>query len=76
MLFVGVLDAFFVDAEGRLDRLVLQGVSRRPLANDQPRQGTEPADIARFYATDGDSFVLRYSEAITLHIQYVKLTAE
>jgi hypothetical protein len=30
----------------------------------------------RFYPIDGDNFVLRYSEAITLNVQYVKLTAE
>jgi hypothetical protein len=77
VLFVGVLDEFYVDAEGQLDRLVLQGVSRRPIANDKVRDGAGPSnDIDRFYAIDGDSFVLRYSEAITLNVQYVKLTAD
>lgn len=77
ILYVGVLDEFFVDAGGQLDRLVLQGVARRPLANDKPAPGSEkPDDGERFYEIDGDSFVLRYSEAITLNVQYVKLTAE
>lgn len=77
MLYVGVLDEFFVDSEGQLDRLVLQDVARRPIANDKSRPGAEPIDEDnRFYEIDGDSFVLRYSEAITLNIQYVKLTAE
>jgi hypothetical protein len=69
MLYTGVLDSFFFDAEGQLDRLVLQGVSRRPLANDK----TVVDDATRFYPVDGDSFVLRYSEMITLNVQYVHL---
>jgi hypothetical protein len=69
MLYTGVLDSFYFDAEGQLDRLVLQGVSRRPLANDK----TIVDDADRFYPVDGDSFVLRYSEMITLNVQYVHL---
>lgn len=77
MLYVGVLDEFFVDSGGQLDRLVLQGVARRPIANDKSQPGSEEThDTERFYEIDGDSFVLRYSEAITLNVQYVKLTAE
>jgi len=75
VLYVGVLDEFYVDAEGQLDRLVLQGVARRPIADDKTA-GVVEAPEARFYAVDGDSFVLRYSEAITLNIQYVRLTPE
>lgn len=79
VLYVGVLDEFYVDSEGQLDRLVLQNVARRPLskdksvaeANDGNVVGTE---LARFYEVDGDSFVLRYSETITLNIQYVTLS--
>ncbi len=77
-LYIGVLDDFHFDSEGQLDRLILQKVSRRPIADDKPpeneRNGTEEL---RFYPIDGDNFVLRYSEAITLNVQYVKLmTAE
>lgn len=74
VLYVGVLDEFYVDAEGQLDRMVLQGVSRRPVAAD--RSGRAEEELERFYQVDGDSFVLRYSEAITLNIQYVRLTSE
>jgi hypothetical protein len=76
VLYVGVLDDFYFDSEGKLDRLILQKVSRRPIASDKP--ATQPADgqnEQRFYPIDGDNFVLRYSEAITLNVQYVKLTA-
>jgi len=76
VLYVGVLDEFYVDAEGQLDRLVLQGVARRPIAADKTGTADAVAPETRFYAVDGDSFVLRYSEAITLNIQYVRLTPE
>lgn len=72
MLYTGVLDNFYFDAEGQLDRLVLQGVSRRPLAKDKTA-ADEGREASRFYPVDGDSFVLRYSEMITLNVQYVHL---
>lgn len=80
VLYVGVLDEFYVDSEGQLDRLVLQNVARRPLSKDKPAaESSENANsdtgAVRFYEVDGDSFVLRYSEAITLNIQYVRLSA-
>ncbi len=67
-LYVGILADFFFDPDGHLDRLVLENVSRRPLANDR----TDGED-QRFYRIDGDYFVIRYTEAITLNVQYVKL---
>lgn len=74
ILYVGVLNEFHVDAEGQLDRLVLESVVRRPIGADkgQAASGSGVAQ-SRFYDVDGDSFVLRYSEAITLNIEYVRL---
>lgn len=73
VLYVGVLDDFFFTSDGKLDRLVLQGVARRPLSADKTKNDS---DAQRFYEIDGDSFVLRYSEAKTLNVQYIKLTPE
>jgi hypothetical protein len=56
--------------------VVLQGVARRPISADKPVAANALAAETRFYAVDGDSFVLRYSEAITLNIQYVRLAPE
>ena len=76
VLYVGILDEFYVDAEGQLDRLVLQGVARRPISSDKKAGQTKASQDNRFYNVDGDSFVLRYSEVITLNIQYVRLTPD
>jgi hypothetical protein len=70
-LFLGYLDDYFIDAEGKLDRLVLEVVQRRPIAADK---GNGADDSQRFYAIDGDSFVLRYDQVITLNVRYVKLS--
>lgn len=77
VLYTGILDEFFVDADGKLDRLVLQQVMRRPLSSDKVATTPNAADnSARFYQVDGDYFVLRYSEAITFNVQYIKLASE
>lgn len=74
-LYTGVLEDFFFDQDGGLDRLVLSNVARRQLESDKSlaTDASEDSVQERFYAVDGDYFVLRYSEAITLNIQYVKL---
>lgn len=86
-LFTGYLTDYFLNTDGTLDRLVLENVMRRPLGKDKNASpvaatasttdsGPDPVpkndDAARFYPVDGDYFVLRYSEAITLNIKYVK----
>lgn len=71
-LYTGLLDEYFTDQTGDLDRLILQQVMRRPLSADKnPAGGTD--GLERFYPVDGDYFVLRYREAITLNIEYIKL---
>lgn len=70
-LYVGFLEDFFFSPDGQLDRLVLQGVARRPMQDDMPVVEDE-----RFYPIEGDYFVLRYAEAITLNIQYLVLQDE
>lgn len=76
-LYTGILEDFFIDQDGTLDRLVLSNVSRRQMSSDRAMldDGTLYGE-ERFYPVEGDYFVLRYSEAITLNIQYVKLEEE
>lgn len=74
-LYTGILDEYFLTQEGDLDRLILQQVMRRPFAKDKVDDGT-PTEATRFYSIDGDYFVLRYSEAITLNVEYIQLATE
>lgn len=72
ILFTGILGDFFLDKDGNLDRVVLKEVMRRPLSKDKDGEAEGP-QLERFYPIEGDYFVLRYSEAITLNIEYIKL---
>jgi hypothetical protein len=66
----GFVADFFVKPNGELDRIVLELADRRPLEADKDTPGASVSE--RYYQIDGDSFVLRYSEAITLNVQYVE----
>jgi hypothetical protein len=66
ILYRGVLDDFFFDPQGQLERLVLENVSRRPLDQDRGPGDEEE----QFYAVEGDYFVIRYADATTLNIEY------
>ena len=72
ILYVGILEDFFVDQEGSLDRIVLSDTMRRPITADKNLAGGA-ADPYRFYSIDGDYFVLRYSEVTTMNVEYIKL---
>jgi hypothetical protein len=71
VLYTGFLEDFVVTPEGELDRIVLSGVTRRPL--DLDKEMADETAAERFYPIEGDYFVLRYSEAITLNIKYISL---
>ncbi|MDB6000397.1 MAG: hypothetical protein JWP52_2096 [Rhizobacter sp.] len=74
VLYTGILEDFFLDPEGRLDRLVLQQTMRRPMNADKASwDGGDEAAQEWFYPIEGDYFVLRYAEAITLNIEYISL---
>jgi hypothetical protein len=70
IMFTGVLADFFFNADGQLDRLVLENVLRRPFIKDE--QVGSAADEG-FFPIEGDYFVVKYDEVITLNIQYIQL---
>lgn len=90
-LYSGLLEEYFCDQSGNLDRMVLRWVMRRtldkdkkiaiPLGSDTGESspqlaGQEVANLgedSRFYPIDGDYFVLRYSETLTLNFEYLNL---
>lgn len=77
VLYTGFLDDFYLDEDGVLDRMILQGVTRRPFDADKTTaSGLDSSSLERFYTVDGDYFVLRYSEAITLNIEYIKFESQ
>lgn len=81
-LFTGILSRYFLDERGELDRLILVNTQRRSVAEDRATNkdgatadgnASHPDTLAaeRFYGIQGDYFVLRYQEIITLNIRYL-----
>jgi hypothetical protein len=78
-LYTGVLVEYFLDDQGQLNRLVLASAARRQLSDDQASEGGADRDQPlvyeeRFYPIEGDYFVLRYSEVLTLNVRYLDLS--
>jgi hypothetical protein len=82
-LYTGVLEKYFLNGDGQLERIVLSAVSRRCLSLDRIESvsdnlSEEPIDDeelarqyqSRFYPIEGHYFVLRYAEIKTLNVQY------
>ena len=69
-LYDGILSDYVMDSEGKLDYLVLSNVTRWNLEDfDKSKNNQELQATA--YSIDGNYFVLRYSETVTLNIRYV-----
>jgi hypothetical protein len=74
VLYRGTLEEWFTNPDdGQLDRLVLSAAARRPFDRDKPSETTEADETERFYAIDGDYFVLRYEHTLSLNVQYVRI---
>jgi hypothetical protein len=71
-LYMGVLEDFYFNKEGNLDRLVLGQASRRILQHDKGKAKEQE----RFYPINGHYFVLKYSEIKSLNIEYFNVSED
>jgi len=69
VLYVGYLEDYEFDRQGMLERLILSNVQRRPLASDK---SADDDGRNRYYPIDGDYFVIKYADVVTLNIRYLK----
>lgn len=75
-LYTGLLSDYRLTDKGELDRLVVSSAARRRLENDRSPDNTTlfPLyDLTRFYQIEGDYFVLRASEWVTLNVKFLVL---
>jgi len=68
-LYTGFVKDFFFDKEGHLDRVILENTERRKMSDDKIPTSTDN----RYYKIEGNYFVLRYSEMVTVNLKYVCL---
>lgn len=83
-LYQGLLEEYYFDEYGKLERVVLSAVSRRRFGNEYDADLSEKATSEsvhagaggpeeRFYPIEGHYFVLRYSEIMTLNVRYISV---
>lgn len=68
-LYRGFVYDFFFDTNGNLDRVVLMDTDRRDLSKDKKSDDGE--DEERYYNVEGDYFILRCSEMVTVNLYYI-----
>jgi hypothetical protein len=74
-LYRGVVEQYYFDRSGNLDRVLLALAARRDLSDDRaPDQQHQVEGDSRYYGIEGDFFVLRYSEMKTICIEYFVLS--
>ena len=76
-LYIGILSAFDLDAQGNLKTVRLTKPYRRELTKDKEGKICEtcqPRDFEeRFYKIDGDYLILEYSNITSFNIAFVKI---
>jgi hypothetical protein len=77
-LYRGIVDDFFFDKTGSLDRVVLRLAHRRALSDDRKaeQEFSEEEINKRYYNIEGDFFLLKYSEMSTLSVDFVFIEDE
>lgn len=76
-IYRGIVDDFFFDRQGNLDRFVLLQAHRRVLGADRdtevPEAPIPEGDHSRYYPILGNFLVVQYKHVKTLNIEYFKL---
>jgi hypothetical protein len=73
-LYYGVLEDFYLDSDGQLNRVVLSGAMRRPIASDASE--TTTSSTTRFYEIKGDRLILKYEDIKNINIEYLYIIEE
>lgn len=73
-LYYGVLEDFYLDSNGQLNRVVLSGAMRRPIESDDSESTTPPT--TRFYEIKGDRLILKYEDIKNINIEYLYIIEE
>lgn len=71
-LYRGILQDYYYNKEGQLERIVLQQALRRALVNDRNIDCCEsdPENDDRFYHIKGDFLIINYSDIVTMNVDY------
>jgi len=89
VLYWGVLADYFFDADGSLEKIVLERAQRRDMSDDdeslkggddssdsEQESRKRPIEDERFYPIRGHFLIIRYQDVINLNIEYLRLPEE
>ncbi|MBB1300993.1 hypothetical protein H5183_06560 [Pseudoalteromonas sp. SR44-8] len=76
-LYYGLLEDFYLDSNGQLDRVVLVDAMRRPIESDEmSTDDLQNSGSQRFYEIKGDRLILKYEDIKNINIEYLYITEE
>lgn len=71
-LFYGILEDFYLDPDGQLDRVVLSDARRRRIESDNIVSNTSPdSSDTRFYKIKGERLILKYENINNINVEYL-----
>lgn len=88
-LYYGILEDFYLDKNGQLDRIILSDVYRRKIDKDKIESTTKIVDENakdftsinneneqkdRLYQIEGDRLILKYNNLANINIEYLYVT--
>jgi hypothetical protein len=89
VLYWGVLADYFFDADGSLEKIVLERAQRRDMSDDdeslkggddssdnEQESRRTPIEDERFYPIRGHFLIIRYQDVVNLNIEYLGLPEE
>lgn len=74
-LYTGLLEDFFLNEQGNLDRLIISSHNRRLIENDKKPNSSNNVE-SRFYEIEGDYFVIPYTTIKNLNLLFIKFEPE
>ena len=80
-LYYGVLEDFYLDSSGQLNRVVLSDAMRRPIESDDSNSSftstySSSNATTRFYDIKGDRLILKYEDIKNINIEYLYIIEE
>jgi len=70
-LFYGLVDDWYIDRSGQLERVELKAAERRGLERDKTPDMDSEADAARYYTIEAEILVLRTADMKSVAIDYI-----
>lgn len=70
-LYYGILQQFYLNKDGSLDRIIIEEAMRRKIENDEASATDGETSVDdRYYRIKGDKIILKYSDIKNINLEY------